>query len=261
MPLPVVAGVDGSAAARRAALWAADEAEARGTSVLLIYAIKPAHLSATEYTAQIRHARDTLREMRIALQANGKAVDVETEIVDGPAAEALVAASERAAMVCVGSAGIDRYARSIVGSTAAEVAERAYCPVALIRPEEHPSSAGPSWIIVAVSDRPDNPAVVEHALREATLRRTPVLFLGDRRDAGSADALERRIRPWRERYPDVHIYPIADRADVAHFLKRHDEPVLLAVIGSEDVDEVAQILGSGHSVLRHGTSSALVVRS
>lgn len=259
--LPVVAGVDGSEAARRAALWAAEEATFRGAPVRLVAAIKPAGLTASDYTEQIQHARAVLRETRIAIEATGKPVEVETEIVDGTPTEALVAQSEQAAMVCVGSVGIGRYARSIVGSTAAEVAERANCPVAVIRPDQHSSAQGLSWIVVADSDRPDNAAVVEHALQEAAFRRTPVLMLGDRRGAGTAHAVEQRIQPWRERYPDVHIYPIADRADVAHFLKRHDEPVLLSVIGTSEVDEVAEILGSGHSVLRHGTSSALVVRS
>ena len=260
-PPPVSAGIAGSAAARRAALWALEEAAARETTLRLIYAIKPTGLSAPEYAEQVRHARECLREAKRALEATGRPVQVETEIVDGPPAAALVSQSAHAAMVCVGSVGIGRYARSILGSTAAEVAEKAHCSVAVIRPELHLSAQGLSWILVAVNDRPDNPAVVEHALQEAELRRTPVLALGEGRDANSAEALEERIRPWRDQYPDVHIYPIVDHADVAQFLKKHDEPVLLAVIGSAEADEVAQILGSGHSVLRHGTSSALVVRS
>lgn len=258
---PVVAGIDGSPTAMRAVLWAVDEAVWRDTSVQLIYATKPGDRSAPDYAEDVRRGHDCLREARTAIEATGKRVHVETSVVDGPAALALVSASKHAQMVCVGSLGIGRYARSLLGSTAAEVAEKAHCPVAVIRPDLHGSDQGFSWIVVAVTDRPENGAVVEHALQEARLRRAPVLALGDGQVAGSTEALKQQIRPWHERYPEVRVYPIANRADVAHFLKKHDEPVLLAVIGSTDADEVAQIVGHGHSVLRHGATSALVVRS
>ncbi|UXA14701.1 universal stress protein [Mycobacterium sp. SMC-8] len=183
--MPVVAGVDGSAAALGAALWAVHEAAARGTALRLVYVTKPVHRNAAEYACEyaedVRRGRESLREAK--------------------------------------------------------------------------------GIIVAVNDRPHNGVVIEQALQEAALRHAPVLVLGDSEAAASTDALEQRIRPWHQRYPQVHVYPITDRADVAHFLKKHDEPVLLAVIGDDEAHEVAQIVGHGRSALRHGASSALVVRS
>ncbi|WP_460356659.1 universal stress protein [Mycobacterium sp. ZZG] len=263
--MPVVAGVDGSAAALGAALWAVHEAAARGTALRLVYVTKPVHRNAAEYACEyaedVRRGRESLREAKALAEAAGEAVDVETAIADGPPAQALVSLSEHAQMVCVGSVGIGRYARSILGSTAADVAAKARCPVAVIRPRPRDSTDGPSWIIVAVNDRPHNGVVIEQALQEAALRHAPVLVLGDSEAAASTDALEQRIRPWHQRYPQVHVYPITDRADVAHFLKKHDEPVLLAVIGDDEAHEVAQIVGHGRSALRHGASSALVVRS
>jgi hypothetical protein len=53
----------------------------------------------------------------------------ETEIPRGPAAPVLVEASRDAEMMCVGSVGIGRYARSILGSTATELVKKAHCPV------------------------------------------------------------------------------------------------------------------------------------
>ncbi|MBV5242518.1 MULTISPECIES: universal stress protein [Mycolicibacterium] len=259
--MPVVAGIDGSAAALGAALWAVDEAAARGATLRLVYVTKPSDRSAAEYAGDVRHGRQSLREAQVLVQSTGESVNVETEIVDGPPAQALVALSENAQMLCVGTVGIGRYARSILGSTAADVASAARCPVAVIRPESRVGADTPHWIVVAVNDRPHNDAVVEHALQEAALRHAPVLVLGDGRTAASAEVLEQRIRPWHERYPQVHVYPIANRADVAHFLRKHDEPVLLAVLGDDEADEVAQIVGHGRSALRHGASSALVVRS
>lgn len=259
--LPVVAGIDGSPAALGAALWAVDEAAARETALELVYVTKPSDRSAAEYAEDVRRGRESLREAEALVADRAAAVHVETSIVAGPPTQALVSLSERAQMVCVGSVGIGRYARSILGSTAADVAATAHCPVAVIRPRPLGGVDGPSWIIVAVNDRPHNGAVIEHAMREAALRHAPVLVLGDSRAAESAETLEQRIHPWRRHYPQVHVYPIANRANVAHFLRKHDEPVLLAVIGDDEADEVAQIVGHGRSALRHGASSALVVRS
>ena len=45
----------------------------------------------------------------------------------------LKAESHYAAMVCVGSVLIGRIARVLVGSTAAALAHKAHCPVAIIR--------------------------------------------------------------------------------------------------------------------------------
>lgn len=257
---PVIAGIDGSAAALAAALWAVDEAAARSAPLQLIYATKPTDRQAADYAEDVRRGHECLREARSAVEATGKPVTVETTVLDGPASQALIALSGHAQMVCVGSVGIGRYARSILGSAAAEVAEGAHCPVAVIRPHPHAGKHGFHWIVVAVTDGPQNADVVEYALREAAFRHAPVLALGgDRQDP--ADALERRLRSWRERYPDVHIYPIAGDSDVTHFLKKHDEPVMLTVIGSAEAGDVANIIGNGHSLLRRGTSSALVVRS
>ena len=65
---------------------------------------------------------------------------------------------------------------------------------------------------------------------------------------------------WKQRYPDVHIYPVANQADVAHFLRHHDERVQLAVIGGSETDQLAHIVGPfGHPVFHHAKSSVLVI--
>lgn len=256
-PQPVTAGVDGSTTALHAALWAATEAEFRGAPLRLVYVTKASHESTDEYAEDVRHAHLSLRRARAAVEAAGNAVTIDTAVVSGPPAEALVAESAGAQMICVGSVGIGRYARSILGSTAADLAEKAHCPVAVIRPDAGGGDQAVNWIVVAVTDQPDNDDVVEQAMREAALRHLPVLALGD---SSVPESLERQLLSWRERFPDVHIYPIDNRGEVTHFLRKHDEPVLLAVIGERQADQVAQIVGHGHSIFRHSATSALVVR-
>lgn len=254
---PVVAGVDGSPTAVRAALWAADEAESLGASLRLVYATKRAHQRAGEYAEDVRRGHCALREAHSAVDAAGKRLTVETEVVSGPPAQALLSESDEAQMICVGTVGINRYARSILGSTAAELAEGASCPVAVIRPESVPDEHGLTWIVVAMTDQPDKDRVVEHALREATLRHVPVLALGDE---GASGSMDQQLGLWQRQYPGAHVYPIPDRAGVSHFLRKHDEPVLLSVIGKNQAGQLAQIVGEGHPAFHHSASSALIVR-
>jgi nucleotide-binding universal stress UspA family protein len=260
-PSSVIAGIDGSETAIRAAQWAIDEAISRSVPLRLVYVTKSTHPSADDYYHDVHRAEASLREAQAALETTGKPVKVETAIVTGPPGAALIAESRDAGMICVGSVGIGRYARAILGSTATELAEKAHCSVAIIRPQEDQPRRDINWIVVAINDDPDNEAVVAHAMEEAKLRQAPVLALGDRRAEASGDGLDREVDKWKGRYPDVHIYPVANRADVAHFLKTHDERVQLAVIGGAEAGELAQIVGPhGHPVFHHTESSALVVR-
>lgn len=251
----VIVGIDGSRAAIEAALWAIEEAVGRGVPLRLVCVTKTEHPSADDYYADIHHAEDSLRAAQAAVEATGRSVKVETAIVTGPPAAALIAASDDAALVCVGSVGIRRFARSILGSTAAELADKAHCPVAIIRPVDAEPRHAVSWIVVADNEEPASDAVIEAALQEADLRNAPVLVVGKH------GGVDRDVEVLRERHPGLRIYPIGDGADVARFLKKNDERVQLAVIGGTETDKLADILGPhGHHRFSHTESSVLVVR-
>jgi nucleotide-binding universal stress UspA family protein len=259
---PVIVGIDGSDTAIHAAEWAIDEAVSRGAPLRLVYVAKAKHLGAEEYYEDMHRANASLQAAREAVEATGKGVEIETDLLEGLPGTALVGTSWDAQMICVGSIGIGRYARSILGSTASELAEAAHCPVAVIRPQSGKHHKGIDWIVVASKQRAGDDDIIDRAMEEASLRHAPVLLLGDRDAAGAPYAkLEGEVDDWKKRYPDVHIYPVANGADVAHFLKKHDERVQLAVIGGADADDLAQIVGpSSHPIFHHADSSALVVR-
>lgn len=256
----VLVGIDGSHAAIGAATWAVEEAVSRSVPLVLISVMKSLHPSAEEYHRELHHADTSLRTARAAVESTGRPVKVDTEIATGQPAAVLLSRSRDADLVCVGSVGVGRYARSILGSTATDVAEQAHCPVAVIRPTEAGAAGDVRWIVAATTGAGDD-AVIEAAMQEARLRRLPVLLLGrQQRGAGSGD-LNRAVARWRRRFDDVHIYPITTKDDVAHFVRGHDEPIELAVIGAADVAELVTILGGhGKPVLPHGRSSVLVVR-
>ncbi|MCV7151340.1 universal stress protein [Mycolicibacterium pyrenivorans] len=259
-PTPVVAGIDGSDTAVQAARWAADEAISRSVPLRLVFVTKATHPSADDYDRDVHHGNASLHAARDAMDAEGLTVEVDTAILTGPPGAALIGESRDAAMVCVGSVGIGRHARAILGSAATELAEKAHCPVAIIRPRDDDGSDGEtSWIVVAVNDAPDNESVVEHALAEARLRKAPVLALGE--GQRTRDSLDRDVEKMKEHHPEVHIYPVADQAGVAHFLRHNDERIQLTVIGGSQADQLADIVGPfGHAVFRHGRSSVLIVR-
>lgn len=129
----IIVGIDGSHAAITAALWGVDEAISRAVPLRLVSVIKPTHPSPDDYDRDLAHAERSLREAQSAVEAAGKLVKIETDIPRGPAGPVLVEASRDAEMICVGSVGIGRYASSILGSTATELAEKAHCPVAVMR--------------------------------------------------------------------------------------------------------------------------------
>ena len=261
---PIVVGIDGSQAAITAALWGVDEALSHAVPLRLVSVIKQTHPSPDDYERDLLHAETSLRAAHSAVEASGKLVKIETEIPRGPAGPVLVETSPDAEMICVGSVGIGRYARSILGSTATELAEKAHCPVAVLRTDSEQPVPDINWIVVRMTDAPDNDATVEYAAWEAKLRRAPLLVLGGRPEELTEHAdgeFERRVQDWRQRHPEVRVYPITTTAAIASFLSGNDERVQLAVISGAEANQLARLVGpSGHPLFHHTECSVLVVR-
>jgi nucleotide-binding universal stress UspA family protein len=266
----VVVGIDGSQAAIQAAEWAVDEAVSREVPLRLVEVIpeqvEPAPFASVgNVRMEIEYAETALRIGAAAVAAAGKPVKVETAILQGDPAATLIAESGNAEMVCVGSVGIGRFAKALLGSTVAELAEAATCPVAIIRTQQSRPRPDTSLIVVAVNDSPGNDDVVEQAIREAQLRHAPVLALGAWRDGFGevpSDELDRQVQFWNQRCPSVQFHARATRTGIADFLDVSDSRIQLAVIGSTDVDQVASLIGPhSHPILGHADCSVLIVRS
>ncbi|AKN17831.1 hypothetical protein MHAE_07139 [Mycobacterium haemophilum DSM 44634] len=264
----VVVGIDGSQAAIAAAEWAIDEAVSRELPLCLIHVIpeqvEPAPPSSVgNMSIEVENGETALRTAAAAVAAIGKPVKVETMMLRGSPSTTLIAESRHADMICVGSVGIGRVARAILGSTAAELAESANCPVAIIRQHRHPEPDN-GWIVVAVNDSPGNDNVVQQAMEEAQLRHAPLLALGVWRedlDEMPYDELDRLVQVWRQRYPSVHIHAAATRTSIADFLSVSDRRVQLTVIDSAEADQTARLIGPrSHPILGHAECSVLITR-
>ncbi len=266
----IVVGIDGSPASISAALWAIDEAVSREIPLRLVHVIPPVPAGAnlvavTDDSLEVEYGDAVLRIASEAVTATGKPVKVETALLRGDAGAALIAESRDADMVCVGSAGIGRFSRALLGSTAADLAEGAHCAIAIIRAHHDHSRTRSNWIVVPIDFSRDNDTVVEHAMEEAQRRHAAVLALGVWHEHGrqtSCDELDRRVQTWRARYPALRIYTVATRTGIAGLLADNEARIQLAVIGRGDAREVAQLVGPhSHPVLGHVECSVLVIGS
>jgi len=262
----IVVGIDGSDAAISAAKWAVAEAVSLNVPLRLVHSV-PARLAdapADDESLDIEYAQTSLRAADAALAAIGEPVKVECDIVHGSPESALIDESKTAAMICLGSVGIGWVARKVLGSTADAVARQAQCPVAIIRSDRQGGKPASGYVAVVVDDSPATDPVLDQGFREARLRQAPILAMGVWRwGLGEIPyrQFDHRLRPWVSQYPEVHVQPAAARHGAADFLAHTQESVQLVVVGSEDADKVARMVGPITAHLPgHAGCSVLVVR-
>lgn len=217
----VVVGIDGSREATNAARWAAAEAVNRGVPLRIVHAV-PSRTEQSCFDTALLRAQD------VASQAQAS-VCVDLARIVGEPGDVLVAESRRAAMVCIGSRQSRFHSESFFGPTAKAVAERAHCPVAIIRSTENGETDTGGVVSVVLSDDADNDEVVHLAMHEGRLRGATVQQIDQRTDS------------WVRRYPDVDVEIVAGGAvrpnqDVT--VTQPHNRVQLAVIGRAEADKL-----------------------
>lgn len=138
----VVVGDDGSEGASEAIRYALEEARRRNATLHVVRAwsimstSRPAHVPAgfaaslAEYEEATR-AEETERVQRLLGDQTG--VPVEIHCVHSPAAQALMAASETADVLVVGSRGVGGFRSLVLGSVAEQCVRHASGPVVVVR--------------------------------------------------------------------------------------------------------------------------------
>ncbi|OBG68676.1 universal stress protein [Mycobacterium sp. E3339] len=259
----IIAGIDGSKGAIRAALWAVDEAVNRDVPLRLLYAADP---------GDSRHTAETaVRQAVTAIHAAGKPVHIESGIVQGPAIGSLIRSSASAAMVCVGAVGLRHFQPGRVGSTAAALAISAHCPVAIVRGRDDHSQRPGEKAVVEIDGAPD--ALLGAAIDEALIRGAPLHAVIARRTpptehgAGVSEAdrraladLDRRLARWKRRHPELRVESVAVHAGLLEYLEGLRGPVGLVIVGAGNRQRVAELVGpTGSSVMQDANCSLLVV--
>ena len=135
----IVVGTDGSPNSRRALEWAAREAclhETPLTVVTVTQAVDgfwdtPAQRGTDgEHVAQAR--KEAEEAMGKIIEETGRPCSVSVRALSGIPAEVLIAESEAADMVVVGSRGTGGFARLLLGSVGNQVVHHAHCAVVVI---------------------------------------------------------------------------------------------------------------------------------
>lgn len=260
----VVVGIDGSKAAVRAALWAADEAVDRDSKLLLLHVVDS---DPADQEKAMAGARLMLDEAWEAVATSGKPVKVETEIAHGDAARCLVEASRGAAMVCVGHRGVHDSPPGKRGATARRVAISAFSTVAVVRHRKSPSPFH-QWIVAMLDESPESVAVWQNAVAEANLRQAPVLALTSwsttsrhrhERRAGMRKTLDRFIRGVGDTELRVCAIPMPD--DILNIVSQSVSIDQLVVVDANNTAIVRELLtAKAAKIMRKTNCSLMFVR-
>lgn len=269
-PASIIVGVDGSKAAVRAAVWAIDEAISRDIPLRLVHVIEhhsDANLHSHRLDGDYAEAERITHRAWQAVEATGKPVKLEMEILRGAPAPMLAEASHSAAMVCVGWTSHNSSSRRNLGSTASALSQSAHCPVAVIQTHADAAVAG-RWIITRVDDTLSSDAVLHQAKTEARLRNAPLLALTTGRDHDHADTdtaqtvrmrLEHHLAEHSTHASEVSICSLPVGHGVLDYLAKNANLAQLAVVGADDPGLVLE-LPNAESVLNHTNCSVMSVR-
>ncbi|KUL41254.1 universal stress protein [Actinoplanes awajinensis] len=138
----IVVGVDGSAGSKRALCWALGQARMSGASVEAVAAWQVPPMYAYAYgwaptgiddAGIVTFAEKALAEtVAEVLGKEQHPIPVTTRVVEGPAAQVLLAAGNGAQMLVVGSRGHGAFAGMMLGSVSQHCVQHAACPTAVI---------------------------------------------------------------------------------------------------------------------------------
>jgi nucleotide-binding universal stress UspA family protein len=259
--LPIVVGVDGSAPARDALRWAADEAVRRGRSLRIVHAVEPWAYNVPFYPAPL---------MTESIEETGRAVteravvqvrewhpdlQVTATLVADPPGVALRRLGRDAYEVVVGHRGLGGFASLLLGSVGLHTAGYASGTVVIVRGGERVERGE---IVAGIDLSPHSDPAVEHAFDAAAVRgaRLKVIYAWSPPEGQYAvvevaeltEAAMQTVReilePWRSRYPQVEA--------VESTVRGH--PVKALVQASEGADLVV-VAARGHSAARLGSVS------
>jgi nucleotide-binding universal stress UspA family protein len=284
----VVAGIDDSAEARRAAVWAASEADRTGTSLRLVHAFETITYTASggfvpppAYVEAVENAgREMLEAARREAQAAHPQLAVEVDMCPGQPVAVLLDESQHASMVVLGVKELSGVQRLTMFSTAVSLAAHAQCPVAVIRSAvTGPASDGP--VVVGVDGTPASEEAVRIAFEEASARRLDLVavhawteFVSDREfiyarqfaldlkavHTREQEILAERLAGWQEKFPDVTVERVVSPEKPVKALLDATAGAQLLVVGSRGRGGfTGMLLGSTSRKLIHYASCPLLV--
>ncbi|UOT07288.1 universal stress protein [Rhodococcus opacus] len=284
---PIVVGVD-EHSALSAVTWAAREAVLRGASLTLVSVTArpgsagvPIEAPAGVFEGADEDAETLLaRAKAIAMTVvQGRSLEITSVHSIGSPVPELLARSESARMLVVGTHRHGPVERLILGSVSAAAVAHAHCPVAVVRelPHVQPHQI-PGPVVVGVDGTASSIPAIDLAFEEAALRNVDLVAIHAWSDIdlhkvrGSRDfawdtvrtretaALSESLAGHVQDYPDVKVRPVVVADRPAHNLRKHAETAQLLVVGRRGRGGFpGMLLGSTSRTLTHWVSCPLIV--
>lgn len=294
----ILVAADGSEPSNHAVGWAANEARRRGATLFVVHVFPSDFRGPESDRAAIQTAVERLLTTAAdrARQVLGEAA-VRQELLDGPTDEALVARSKDFSLLVVGSRGHGGFATLLLGSTSANLASHAHCPVAVVRgtpgesalPDsatEDPPATGTTQegpIAVGVDKSPWTEPALGFAFARAAERGVHVLAVAawqpptaygayaaielmpsesDDIERDVQHSLSEALEPWQRRYPEVEVEQRTVTGHAVTALVEASQEAQFLVVGSRGRGTLkGMLLGSvSHGALHHARSTIIVVR-
>lgn len=141
----IVAAVDGSDHSHAVVAWAIGEARLRGAAVRVVIC-QPAYagvraqgagpvsyrIDSMEMTLVRNEAVRIVSEVRLRGDADPRGLDIDVRAHAGPPVEHILALSEHAQLLVIGSRGSGGHSHGLLGSVTTAVTRHAKCPVVVI---------------------------------------------------------------------------------------------------------------------------------
>jgi nucleotide-binding universal stress UspA family protein len=251
-----VVGVDGTPCSDLALDWAVADATRRGISLHVV------HTYVADYPTMTVASPPMVSDLRAVGQtvlhtAMQRARDAEPglsltgSVRAGSAARHLVEESTGADLVVVGTQGRRGLARLLLGSTAAQVAAHAHCPVAVVRAAARTSS-GPARVVVGIDVDGVSHDAVEQAFAQADARgadltavhawsvpTSGVALVAPLDGPTTAElavlagqVLDDALAGWSDKHPQVAVTRVVTRSDAVDALVEQSADADLLVVGS-----------------------------
>jgi nucleotide-binding universal stress UspA family protein len=272
----IVVGVDGSPSSDVAVVWAARDAALRGVPLTFLHvmpvAASPAWLDMglpDDYWGwQQKRGQEVValaRDIANKATAGQERLQLDADVVSGNTVGTLVDRSRHADLLVVGSRGLGKWSRRVLGSVSSSLVRHAHCPVAVIHDDSHPAADAP--IVVGVDGSPASELAIEIAFDEASRRGVELIVVHTWHDVDyefpdvkwtdltprEDRVVSEQLAGWCERYPDVVVRRELMRDRPARQLVEQSQGAQLVIVGSR---------GRGGFVgMMLGSVSATVVES
>ncbi|MCE5289459.1 MAG: universal stress protein [Nocardiaceae bacterium] len=281
---PIIVAVDGSESSNAAVRWAAQDAALRAAPLRLVFVFDIAQYfvpgygyvaSTADYEEGWHEVLAAATELAKQTAASIRPIEIESSVIEGRVATALIAESKDARLLVVGNRGHGTVSRAVLGSVSSAVTRHAHCPVAVIQAGTPPRDLDKLPIVVGVDGTANSEPAIKTAFEEASRRRVPLVAVHAWSDVSESltysldwsaaetaeyAALAESLAGWQEQFPDVPVRQAVVKDRPAHNLLELSADAQLIVVGSHGRGGFAgMVLGSTSQALLQSVACPIIV--